>query len=245
MKIYRPHRFPPLAQIAAAGPLRAGEDGAWQASVTEGFQQGMDRGYAQGRELGETEGRRAGHEAGRAEGLRIGRDEARRELQASFESVARPVDDMLGRLEQLHADIEDAQRKGVVDLVARVARQVIRAELALQPAQILALVDETLATLPPAPGGVEVFMNPEELQRIRELDPERAQRWALVADPRLDPGECRVKAGDREADAGCRQRLAACMEQVNAQLVGDAEGTAVEAATGSAQEDRDDAEVTA
>jgi flagellar assembly protein FliH len=223
MKVYRPHRFPPLAQLAAAGPRRAGADGAWQTSVTEGFQQGMDQGYAQGRELGEAEGRRAGQETGRTEGLRLGREEARRELQASFEGVARPVDEMLRRLEQLHDDIEDAQRKGVVDLVARVARQVIRAELALQPAQILALVDETLATLPPAPAGVEVFMNPEELQRIRELDPARTQRWSLVADPRLDPGECRVKAGDREADAGCRQRLAACMEQVSDQLVGEAE----------------------
>jgi flagellar assembly protein FliH len=223
MKVYRPHRFPPLAQLAAVGPRRAGADGAWQASVTEGFQQGMDQGYAQGRELGEAEGRRAGQDAGRADGLRLGREEARRELQASFEAIARPVDEMLRRLEQLHDDIEDAQRKGVVDLVARVARQVIRAELALQPAQILALVDETLATLPPAPAGVEVFMNPEELQRVRELDPARAQRWSLVADPRLDPGECRVKAGDREADAGCRQRLAACMEQVSAQLVGESE----------------------
>jgi flagellar assembly protein FliH len=223
MKVFRPHRFPPLAQIAAAGPRGAGADGAWQASVADGFQHGMDQGYAKGRELGEAEGHRAGHDAGRAEGLRTGREEARREQAAAFESVARPVDDMLRQLEQLHRDIEDAQRKGVADLVARVARQVIRAELALQPAQILALVDETLASLPPAPDGVEVFMNPEELQRVRELDPERAQRWSLVADPRLDPGECRVKAGDREADAGCRQRLAACMEQVNAQLVGEAE----------------------
>ena len=35
-----------------------------------------------------------------------------------------------------------------------------------------------------------------------------------LADPRLEPGECRVKAGDHEVDAGCQGRLAACMEQV-------------------------------
>ena len=53
----------------------------------------------------------------------------------------------------------------------------------------------------------------------REASPDRASRWTLIPDPRLEPGECRVRAGGREADAGCRQRLAACMEQVSAQLL--------------------------
>ena len=223
MTSYRPHRFPPLHQFAARGGHAAGADGGWTASVADGFRQGMDEGFAKGRELGEAEGRREGLEAGRAEGLRLGREEARRELLASFEALARPVDAVFTRLEALRADVEVAQRRDVVDLVARVARQVIRAELALQPAQILALVDETLATLPPAPGAVDVSLQPQELERVRELDPVRAARWSLVADARLEPGECRVKAGDREADAGCRQRLAACMEQVSAQLLGEAE----------------------
>jgi len=224
MTSFRPHRFPPLHQMAAKGGApSAGADGGWAASVSDGFRQGMDEGFAKGRELGEAEGRREGLEAGRAEGLRLAQEEARRELQASFETLARPVDAVLARLEALRADVEVAQRRDVVDLVARVARQVIRAELALQPAQILALVDETLATLPPAPDGVEVYLHPQELERVRELDPVRAARWSLIADPRLDLGECRVKAGDREADAGCRQRLAACMEQVSAQLLGETE----------------------
>jgi flagellar assembly protein FliH len=52
------------------------------------------------------------------------------------------------------------------------------------------------------------------MKRIQELDPKRAKKWNLLADPRLEPGECRVKAGDHEVDAGCQGRLAACMEQV-------------------------------
>jgi len=234
MTSFRPHRFPPLRQLAGPGVPSAATavDGGWAASVSDGFRQGMDEGFAKGRELGEAEGRREGMEAGRAEGLRRAQEEARAELQGAFEALARPVDAVLARLEALRADVEVAQRRDVVDLVARVARQVIRAELALQPAQILALVDETLATLPPAPDGVEVYLHPQELERVRELDPVRAARWSLIADPRLDLGECRVKAGDREADAGCRQRLAACMEQVSAQLLGETE-------------DEDDVEVSA
>jgi flagellar assembly protein FliH len=76
------------------------------------------------------------------------------------------------------------------------------------------LVDEALAAMPPSKEAVEVFLNPEELKRITELDPKRAQKWTLLADPALEPGECRVRAGDHEVDAGCQGRLAACMEQV-------------------------------
>jgi hypothetical protein len=54
------------------------------------------------------------------------------------------------RLKKLKSDFKAAQRKEVVDLVGKIARQVIRAELALQPTQMLALVDEALAAMPPA-----------------------------------------------------------------------------------------------
>jgi flagellar assembly protein FliH len=121
---------------------------------------------------------------------------------------------MLRGLKKLKTEYKNAQRKEVVDLVGKIARQVIRAELALQPVQMLALVDEALSAMPPTRDEVEVMLNPEEMKRIQELDPKRAKKWNLMADPALEPGECRVRAGDHEVDAGCQGRLAACMEQV-------------------------------
>jgi flagellar assembly protein FliH len=66
---------------------------------------------------------------------------------------------------------------------------------------------------------VEIYLNRQDLERIRELDTKVAARWNLVADEHLEPGECRIKAGNREADAGCSQRLTACMDQIAAQLL--------------------------
>jgi flagellar assembly protein FliH len=83
---------------------------------------------------------------------------------------------------------------------------------------MLNLVDEALAAMPPTRDDVEVFMNPEELKRIQELDPKRAKKWNLMSDPALELGECRVRAGDHEVDAGCQGRLAACMSQVHESL---------------------------
>jgi flagellar assembly protein FliH len=217
MKNLRPHRFPPLSQVGLALP---GSGAAQlQLSHAEAFKEGMDRGYQEGYDTGLASGRRDGLVIGREDGAREAGETARREVLARFEELAQPLDAMHAALHQLQADYQMALRKEVVELVAKVARQVIRSELALQPVQLLSLVDETLATMPPAREGVEVYLNPEELERISELAPERAARWTLIADARLEPGECRVKADGREADAGCRQRLAACIEQVSAQLL--------------------------
>jgi flagellar assembly protein FliH len=213
MKNLRPHRFPPLSQLGAS------PSGSGQASHAEAFQEGLDRGYREGYEGGFDNAQKEGFAQGRDEGLRAGREEAQRLVAARFESIARPLDALFDELKAAQADYQVALRKEVVDLVAKVARQVIRSELALQPVQLIALVDETLATMPPAREGVEVFLNPEELERISELAPDRVGNWTLIADARLEPGECRVKAGGREADAGCRQRLAACIEQVSKQLL--------------------------
>lgn len=212
MKNPRPHRFPPLARIGSA------PEGSFQASSAEAFQQGLDRGYREGYEGGFANAQKEGFAQGHEEGLAAGRTEAQRQAAARFENLARPLDALFAAMQTAQQDYQSALSREVVDLVAKVARQVIRSELALQPVQLIALVEETLASMPPERDGVEVFMNPEEMERIRELAPDRVSQWSLIADARLEPGECRVKAGGREADAGCRQRLAACIEQVDKQL---------------------------
>lgn len=221
MKQFRPYRFPPLSQFAPP-PSAArnghshsvGDAAQWQASISEGFEQGQRDGY----EIGLQRGQEDGFEAGRQSGFEQGREEGRQENLVNFDQLARPVDAMLRNLRKLRADYRAAQRKEVVDLVAKVARQVIRAELALQPVQIMALVDETLASMPPTREEIDIFLNPEELKRIAELDPKRARRWNLIGDARMEPGEIRIRAGDSEVDAGCHQRLTAVMEQVDQQL---------------------------
>ena len=174
MKHFRSYRFPPLSQFIAAGQRSATEDtdGQWQASVSEGFEQGQRDGY----EVGLVQGQQDGYDAGRSDGVAQGREEGRNETLVALDRLARPVDAILRDLKKVRADYREAQRKEVVDLVAKVARQVIRAELALQPVQLLALVDETLASMPPTREEIDVFLNPEELKRISELDPKRAKR---------------------------------------------------------------------
>jgi len=213
--VLRPHRFPPLAQVHAREQLASRDPAQLQAALAEGFQEGLAKGY----EEGYASGLESGSEAAQAEGRERGLAQGRREMHERFERAAQPVDALFEELKALQVELQSAARKEVVELVEKVARQVIRAELTLQPSQLLALVDETLASMPVARDGVEVFLNAEDLRRIQDLAPERAQAWSLLADPALASGEVRLHAGGREADAGCGQRLAACMEQVRSQLI--------------------------
>lgn len=229
-KHLRPHRFPPLSQfshtnalVAVGGAHAHGDPAQLQSTMAEGFQQGLDKGYEEGFESGRERGHRDGLSSGYQEGHQKGLGEGRQEALSQFDGLARPLEAALADLHKLQADYQSALRKEVVDLVAKVARQVVRCELTLQPTQLLALVDEALSVMPPSPDGIEIFLHPEERQRIMELAPERTAGWTLMADPRLELGECRVKVGDREADAGCRQRLGAVMDQVRAQLLEHAE----------------------
>ncbi len=128
---------------------------------------------------------------------------ASKKLWRRFERLSAPVTEMLEALKQMQADYQTAMRKEVIELVAKVARQVIRKEIQMQPMQLLALVDEALSTMPRvAADEIAVYLNPQDLERIIELDPAQAERWNLWADDKLELGECRVKAGTPRS--GCR-----------------------------------------
>ncbi|APD13339.1 flagellar assembly protein FliH [Pandoraea pulmonicola] len=231
MKGYFSYRFPPLSACvrnAATGPYTASSESggspladqerALQQAIADGYQEGMERGYQDGFERGEVDGLAQGFEQGEAEGAHAALDNARRAVRAEFDGLADTLGTALQAVRKLHADYQEARRNELIELVAKVARQVVRCELALQPGQMLALVDEALGAMPATAEAPEVHLNPEECARLVALLPERASHWTLVPDAALAPGECRVKAGGHEADAGCAHRLEACMEQVGRQL---------------------------
>ncbi|MCX7204623.1 MAG: flagellar assembly protein FliH [Proteobacteria bacterium] len=216
MKSVRPHRFPSLQRLQAAQSAHGGEAVPLSA---EAYQQGWDSGHSDGHAEGLISGEAAGFAEGHAAGLAQGEAEARLAALARFDEKAALMEQLLQQVQRASDDYQLALRQEVVDLVAKVAKQVIRCELTLQPVQLLALVDETLAATSQTNTSVAVHLNAEECQRVIELAPERAARWQLVADPDLAPGECRIRSAEMEADAGCMQRLDLCMDQLKEQLV--------------------------
>lgn len=208
----RPYRFPPRANAAGEQNWHEGDPAELQRLLADGFQQGIEKGYQEGLLQGQEAGQREGFALGREEGLRQGREEGRVLGRQAFDAAAQPLATIAQQLSGFMQELERKRREQLLELVKKVSQQVIRCELTLHPTQLLSLAEEALAALPGEQSGVQVLLNPEEYQRIKDLQPERVGQWRLVPDERLALGECRVVTEQAEADIGCQQRLDACVE---------------------------------
>lgn len=240
MKAYQRFRFPPLRSVVRdvsarepAAPAAAAQGSDIDARIEEGFRQGMEDGYRAGFEHGEAEGLKQGRDAGFAAGAQQARDA----LRGEYAGIAKTLDAMRDAFARVQAEYLAARRTELVDVVAKVAKQVIRCELTLQPSQMAALIEETLETMPASGEAPEVHLSPDDHARLAGLLPERARHWRLVPDARLEAGECRVLLGGNEADAGCQHRLDACVERIGEQLPGAPSDVAAGATISDVQEE--------
>jgi flagellar assembly protein FliH len=210
---WRPFRFPPRVKTPAQAAAGFADDpAALQRAVADGFQEGIDKGYREGLEQGREAGHREGFQRGVEDGKALGLEEGRQQGCRAFDEAGQPLDRLIEAFEGFRQEYEQARREELLELVQKVARQVIRCELTLHPTQLLTLAEEALSAMPGDQEDVRIHLNPEECARIRELAPERAVAWRLVPDEKLPLGECRVLTAQAEADIGCQQRLDSCME---------------------------------
>lgn len=216
----RLHQFPPLRKAwqRAEESSVAADAATLQQQLMDGFQQGVSDGFAQGLEQGSNQGFQEGMQRGLSIGQQQGFDEGKQQALAHFITTSAPVDALSVQLQQQLDEHEQRRKSELLALVEKVTRQVIRVELALQPSQLLALVDEALSSLPELPKQLRILMNAEEFSRIKELEPEKVKQWGLVADSDLEPGECRIVTDASEMDIGCNQRLSQCMSVLQENL---------------------------
>lgn len=220
-KGWRPYRFPPRASFSQGG---FGDDhwgadpAALQRAIADGFQEGAEKGYQQGLQQGQEEGHREGFAQGQLEGIAKGREEGKAEGRQIFETASQPLDKICQQMQEFLEEFDRKRRSELLQLVKKVAQQVIRCELTLSPTQLLNLAEEALASMPIEQGDVNIHLNPEEYSRIKDLAPGRAASWRLVADEKLALGECRIVTAQTEVDIGCQQRLDACMETLTEHL---------------------------
>lgn len=216
----RLHQFPPLRKAwhRADESSVAADAATLQQQLMDGFQQGVSDGFAQGLEQGSNQGFQEGMQRGLSTGQQQGFDAGKQQALAHFITTSAPVDALSVQLQQQLDEHEQRRKSELLALVEKVTRQVIRVELALQPSQLLALVDEALSSLPELPKQLRILMNSEEFSRIKELEPEKVKSWGLVADSAMEPGECRIVTDASEMDIGCNQRLSQCMSVLQENL---------------------------
>ncbi|MFO7189167.1 MAG: flagellar assembly protein FliH [Pseudomonadota bacterium] len=134
-------------------------------------------------------------EAGYADGLREGRAQAAQEVARLARAVAQ-AEHLVGQ--------EAEQFAGeVLDLALELARQMVRTELKVRRETLLAVVREALGCLPHGSAGVQLLMNPADIDLVRAHagDELQANAVRLVEDHRIEPGGCRIVSPVCEVDA--------------------------------------------
>jgi len=161
----------------------------------------------------EREAREAGHAAGLAEGRAAAETELRERLarlDGILHAAARPLD-----------ALDDATEQELARLALVIARRVVAHELKTSPTLIVRTVREAALALPAATRALRVYLHPDDLALLRELEAAEPH-WQLLPDPDLRRGDCLLESESSRLDARAETRLAAIAEAI----FGDEEGAA-------------------
>lgn len=189
-----------------------------------------------GKTVGELEDveRRAYEEAyakGMADGRAAGLAAAEAELRTQYQQLQNRIDrldaiagTLAQPLQQLDAEVEEQ----LLQLALSVARHLVRRELRIEPAQVIAIIRETVALLPASARDVRVHLHPEDAAVVREklAEPAGERAWTIAEDPVMSRGGCRVTTETAQIDARLETRIGSVVSA----LLGDERVTASRAA---------------
>ena len=164
-----------------------------------------------GRKLGEAEFRaaeRANHVRGYEEGLAAARREIDAQMAELNARIAR-LDSILAMLARPLEELDDDVEKQLTLLALTVGKQMVRRELKTDPAQVIAVIRESVARLPAAARDIRVHLNPADAAVVRELlaAPTSDRAWNIVEDPAMSRGGCVVRTETSQLDAKLDSRL--------------------------------------
>jgi flagellar assembly protein FliH len=146
--------------------------------------------------------------AGREAGLTAAQAEMKPvidKLRGQVANLAAVCDKLAQPLEELDAEVASQ----FAHLAMAIAKQVIRRELRTDPAQVIAVMRETVALLPASVRQVRIHLHPDDAAVVREhlAAPGGDRTWSLAEDPMLSRGGCMVLTDTAQIDARIETRI--------------------------------------
>jgi flagellar assembly protein FliH len=155
------------------------------------------------------------HAKGHAAGMAAARAESQQALNQLKSQVA-SLEKMLAAIAQPFRELDAQVEEQLVHLAVTVARQLVRRELRMEPAQVIAIIRETVALLPAATRDVRVHLHPDDAAVVREklATPGSERAWTIVEDPVMTRGGCRVTTDTAQIDARMETRIQGIMTAI-------------------------------
>jgi len=167
-------------------------------------QQGYAEGFVQGRAQSLLEAQHQINEFTSKQG-----QEAARQFAALLESARAQLD----AAEQIAA-------QGVLELACELARQMLRHEISSNPNALLPVIREALGMLFADGRGVQVKLNPLDLDVLQVVVREEFPNvpMTLTADPSITRGGCLIEAGGTVVDGRLEKRWSRAINQLGQNL---------------------------
>ncbi len=200
-----------LDEARAAGyaeGVQATEDAHLRAAAAheEALEKQREQGFASGYEQGFSRGSEAGH----AEGLR--------EQRARFQDRQQLLASLAEQLEAHVSDVDEQLTEAVIQLVSSMTRELVQAELHLQPDTVRRVIRQAVDLLPRYSTHLRIFVHPEELPGLEGLEVSQDLPFELIADASQERGGCRLLCDQVEIDVGLAERLNRYLDVVRQEL---------------------------
>lgn len=163
-------------------------------AYNEGFESGFEQGMKQGQATGQAEGYKAGYDSGEQEGLSAGNKAGMLAAQQAEEerinAELAPLAELLTQIKAVLGQQTGDLQSGLVALATRIARNVIDAELTLNPDHIQNLVHAAVQALPNADERFTLELNPEDEAMVKRI---AEPHWNLVPTASVSRGGCIIR----------------------------------------------------
>jgi len=146
---------------------------------------------------------------GHAEGIAA----AEKDIRARVDRL----DELLSALARPFDELDEQVEKHLVELAMTVVRQLFRREISQNPTHVIGVVREAIQLLPIASRNVQVHLHPDDAAIVREslTSAEGEPAWAMVEDPLITKGGCRVTTENSSIDASAEARLKSLIGQIS------------------------------
>jgi len=155
---------------------------------------------------------RALRQEAEARGYEAGMANAQLEMAAriaALDARVKQLDSILQFLSRPLHELDTQVDQELSQLALAVGKQLARRELRVDPAQVIAIIRESLSLLPASARDVRIHLHPDDAAVVRErlssTTNERA--WTVVEDPTLSRGGCIVRSENSQVDAKLESRI--------------------------------------
>jgi flagellar assembly protein FliH len=155
---------------------------------------------------------RVAREQSEAKGYDAGMAKAQAEMKgklAELDTRIKRFDALLQFIGRPLQDLDAEVEKMLLQLALTVGKQLARRELRVDPAQVIAIIRESLAELPAAAREIRVLLHPDDAAIVRErlTAPANERAWTVVEDPTMSRGGCVVRTDNSQIDARLESRI--------------------------------------